>query len=180
MQGGLPRQLNIAGAICDLAHLEPFVYTYAGHGEDGADLRIRVTFTSHVFSITPPDDQPGHFIDRGGKPRRFCPDRYAVSLGLPDQIRAMLEANAWSWEMKDRNGYANLAVLTDPRLRLLDGIYNVVIYYLFPSRAPTFEVEMMVMTCYQRPLNFRNHSKRAKMRNLARECHFKKIRVPKN
>lgn len=180
MLGGLPQNILIAGAEHDLSHLTPFIYTYAGHGTDGADLRVRVTFTSHVFSTEPQDGEVKHFDDKNGKGRCFCPVRYGVSIHLPGQVQEMLAANAWSWVMKDKNGYANLGVLTNPKFKLLNGTYNVVIYYFFPAKSPDVEVEMMVMSCYSRPINFKNHTTRSPMRTLAKQSHFQQIRVPKN
>ena len=80
--------------------------------------------------------------------------------------------------MKDHNGFANLGVLADPRARLLSGTYNVVIYYFYPSGSQSFDVELNVLSCYSRPINFQKHTRREPMRNLAKQCHFNQKRVP--
>ena len=74
--------------------------------------------------------------DENGKPRQFCEDRYAFSLGLPELSKRMVEQNYFCWDSIDRNRAMNYAVIdvAPGRIReLIDGEHQVVFFYLYPS-----------------------------------------------
>lgn len=179
MQNGLPENLNFQGQSKSLNHLQPFTHCLAGHAQDKADLIIRVTFESHVFSIS--DGQGAHdFVDEAGKKRFFCPDRYAFSLDLPDEVRRVLDLNVYTWEEKDKNQVANLAVLAPANGQLVSGLHNVLIYYLYSSSVDGIHVEMCVKSCYPKEINFSKRRRREKIRKHVKEVCFKGGRIPKN
>ena len=176
---GLPPELNYQGQTACLRHLAPFTYTYNGHGLGGADLRLRVTFTSHVFSERTDVGQPHDFLDENDIRRTFDAGRYAFSLGLPNHLTGILNQNAYSWPMHDKNGIANLAVLAPPQPHLVSGTYETVFYYLYPSDVGGIDVEMLVKSCYPMDINFDRHRRRDRIRVYVKESLFKNTRVPK-
>lgn len=179
MKNGLPAELNYQGQTACLRHLAPFTYTYNGHGLGGADLRLRVTFTSHVFSERTDVGQPHDFLDENDIRRTFDAGRYAFSLGLPNHLTGILNQNTYSWPMHDKNGVANLAVLAPPQPHLVSGTYETVFYYLYPSDVEGIDVEMLVKSCYPMDINFDRHRRRDRIRVYVKESLFKNTRVPK-
>ena len=161
-----------------LKHLVSFTHRLAGHGPDGAPLVVRVTFESHVFSKS--EGAGAHdFLDESGNKRFFCLDRYAFSFTLQDEVRKILDQNVYTWEVKDKNQVANLAVLAPATVQMVSGIHNVLIYYLFKSSVPDINVEMKVKSCYMREIDFGRHKKREKIRVCVKTVCFNGGRIPK-
>lgn len=176
---GLPESLNFHGQSKCLKHLRPFTHRLIGHAPDKDDLVVRVTFESHVFSVS--ESNGAHdFLDEARKKRLFCPDRYAFSQGLPDQVRGILDLNVYTWEEKDKNQVANLAVLAPANVQLISGAHNVLIYYLYRSNVAGIHVEMRVKSCYMKEINFMKRPKREKIRTHVKTVCFKGGRIPKN
>ncbi|WP_306046249.1 hypothetical protein [Nioella sp. MMSF_3534] len=162
-----------------MSHLHPFTHVFAGHGPEGRDLVLRVRFESHVFSNSY-GTGPHDFLDEAGNKRQFCANRYAFSHCLPSEIRNLLTCNAYTWEEKDRNQVANLAVLTPAGSPLISGIHTVIIYYLYPSKVEEIDVEMLVKTCYEKEISFEHRKKREKIRVYVKKACFQQVRIPKN
>ena len=81
--------IEVGGVLRDLRHLRSFVVTVPGKGRDNGDLRVRISLGLHTISTG--CDRGAHDLeDENGKPRRFCEDRYAFSLGLPELARRMI------------------------------------------------------------------------------------------
>ena len=178
MQSGLPKTLNFRGQSRCLAHLVAFTHRLEGFGPNNEALVIRVTFESHVFSKS--EGLGKHdFLDESGNRRFFCADRYAFSFTLPDDVRRMLDQNVYTWEVKDKNQFANLAVLSPASLQMVSGTHNVLVYYLYHSGIAGIHVEMKVKSCYQRTINFERQKKLEKIRVFLRTVCFKGGRVPK-
>ena len=178
MQSGLPKTLNFRAQSRCLAHLVAFTHRLEGFGPNNEALVIRVTFESHVFSKS--EGLGKHdFLDESGNRRFFCADRYAFSFTLPDDVRRMLDQNVYTWEVKDKNQFANLAVLSPASLQMVSGTHNVLVYYLYHSGIAGIHVEMKVKSCYQRTINFERQKKREKIRVFLRTVCFKGGRVPK-
>jgi hypothetical protein len=175
---GLPDKLNYHGTVRSLAHLAPFSHRIAGHGLNGTDIALRVSFESHVYSRSD-GDRRHDFLDESGNRRWFCSDRYDVSLTLADEVRRMIDQNVYSWETRDRNRVANLAVLNPASQQLVSGRHNVAIYYLFAGRVPGIDVEMVVKTCYAMTVDFSRIRTRHKVRSLIKTVCFKGGRLPK-
>lgn len=175
---GLPPELNFQGTSRCLRHLAPFTHRLAGHGFAGADLVIRVTFQSHVFSKSD-GTGPHDFVDVSGNKRYFCPDRYAFSLHLEPKVRAILELNSYTWETRDKNQVANLAVLAQTAAPLTSGTHDVLIYYLYKSSVSGLDVEMIVKSCYTKEIDFKRHPKRERIRACVKKVCFNGGRFPK-
>ena len=179
LKNGLPSTLHCDGASHSLSHLAPFVHSLAGYGQDGADIRVRITFQSHVFSKDA-TQQPHHFLDEARRRRVFCPDRYAVSLGLPDVCREMLERNVLTWEERDKSGTSNLAILTPVGAPLVSGTFSVLFYYLIPSLVPGIDVEMIIKTCYEKDINFAYRRRREKIVKHIKTVYYTRATIPRN
>lgn len=178
MKKGLPDQLNFQGGSKCLKHLRPFTHALAGHAPQNADLIIRVTFESHVFSVS--EGQGRHdFLDEAGNKRFFCADRYAYSAHLPDHVRDILNLNVYTWEERDKNQAANLAVLSPANQQLVSGSHKALIYYLYRSSVTGIHVEMRVKTCYEKDIDFTNRRKRERIRTHLKAVCYKGGRIPK-
>ena len=139
---------------------------------------MRVTFGSHVFSKAD-GTGPHDFLDESGNKRFFCHERYGFSHNLQAEVRRVLNQNVYTWEVRDKNQIANLAVIAPATLQLVSGIHNVLIYYLYKSSVPEIHVEMQVKSCYERPVDFVRHKKREKIRVHVKTVSFHGGRIPK-
>lgn len=170
--------VTINGVVYKTDHLDPFFHVVPGAGKNGEDIRVRVSFSCHAFSEKVKHREPFDFRDHNGSPRRFCEDRYARSLSLPDAVRKLLDLNGITWEMKDHNDVENMAALPkDPGEKIIKGVYEVILYYLYPSGVEHFHVEMNVVTCHNRSVNTSGKYK-FDMRQALRTCLFSGERVP--
>jgi hypothetical protein len=161
-----------------IGHLAPFFHSVPGAGVDGSDLRVRISFSCHVFSEKAKHGEPFHMLDQNESRRRFNKDRYDRGLTLPDDVRALLNSNGVTWEMKDHNDIENMAALTQvPDLKVIKGTFDVILYYLYPSKADHFEVEMNVLTCHVREVNTEGKHK-FDMRQVLRTCIYSQERLP--
>ena len=145
--------LTFEGQYYRFDHLAPFVFTLNGQAREGGDIRVRVSFQSHVFSPRSEANEQCHLVDQSGAPRVFCVNRYAKSLTLPDFCRRMLAENMLTWESYDKNRISNMAEMEGT---LTSGEHHVAVYYLFPSQASGVEVEMVIKSAYRKVLNFDN------------------------
>jgi hypothetical protein len=179
VRNGLPQTLSFREQRKCLKHLAQFTYCYCGHAHNKSDLIVRVTFESHVFS-TSNGQGPHDFLDENGNNRWFCEDRYAVSLGLRAEVAQILDLNVYTWEERDRNQAANLAVLTPAAQPLSNSTHRVVIYYLYGSTVPGIHVEMKLKTCYSKEIDFTKRSKREKIRTYIKSICYKGGRIPKS
>jgi len=110
------RPLHLHGQVIDLAHLDPFVFE-ANSTKVPRPLRINVRFTNHCFSdafdpARHPADAP--VILDGRRRRAFCPDRYALSLHLPNLIRGLANPNARVHETAARRNWMYGATVALP------------------------------------------------------------------
>ncbi len=85
----------VINAICiDLSHLEPFEFQCLPR-DYAEPVTVHVRFNDHCFTKgfdparhDPLDILPAPFVSKTEK-RVFCPDRYALSLFLPELIKAI-------------------------------------------------------------------------------------------
>lgn len=168
--------LRVQGQVHRLDHLVAFGHDLIGHGRDKSNLRVRVSFQSHVFSKSCAAGDRHDFLDEGRRARVLCPDRYGASLGLPLLCRRMLNENFLTWESEDKNGKSNMAVIDGP---LVSGNHQVVLYYVFPSRADGIDVELVVKSAYEKAINFIHIKRRLNVLQVIKTCHFKQVMVPK-
>lgn len=170
--------VKVGGADYDISHLAPFIYTLTGAGPDGMDIRVRVSFSCHVFSEKAAHNDAFDFLDQNGKHRIFCANRYAKCLDLPQGVRNLFDQNGITWEMKDHNQIENMAALAhDPAVRIVRGTHDVILYYFYPSNFEHFEIEMNVLTCHERSVNTKDKHK-WDMKKAVRACYFSKERMP--
>jgi hypothetical protein len=174
----LGEEITIDDVTYPIGHLVPFFHTLPGVGIDGADLRVRISFSCHVFSEKALHNEQFDMRDQNESPRRFDRTRYDRSLTLPNDVRTLLDSNGVTWEMKDHNNIENMAALTDvPDLKVIKGTFDVILYYLYPSQAEHFDVEMNVLTCHVRSVNTESKHK-LDMRQALRTCIYSRERLP--
>lgn len=174
-------EIEINGVLRDLTHLNSFVVTLGGKGEDGADLRVAVHLGLHTISRACEPGEVGDLDDENGKPRIFCEDRYAFSFGLPEIATRMIEEKYFCWESLDRNRAINYAVLdaAPARVRQLqDGEHQVIYFYLYPADGERADVDLYVTSCHMRFMRFGNVKRRFDTHMLLRKCLFQKKRLP--
>jgi len=147
----------------------------AGHGHGGADIVVRSSFHSHVFSLAWEHSGGAYFLDESQNRRTFCPDRHAKSFALPQMCTDMVEQNHLTWISHDKNKVSNLAVIGDD---LITGQHYVVVYYLFPSRSEAFDVELVVKSAYEKYVDFSHIKRRFKTVQQIKTCYYQQKKVP--
>lgn len=173
-------EIEIGGVVRDLRHLQPFIVTLPNKGKDGADLRVSVELGRHVISRGCDFGQQD-MVDENGKPRIFCEDRYAFSLGLPELAKRMVEQNYFCWESSDRNRAINYAVIDVAPGRvqcLLDGEHQVIFFYLYPDLGIKSEVKLIIISCHSREVLFSRIKRRYNLQTLLRACLYNRKRIP--
>jgi hypothetical protein len=166
----------VAGQTFSFAYLMPFVYLLPGLGPVQRDVRVRISFRSHVFSISPTSGaQHADFRDENGNPRIICPVRMGVSATLPDVCRRMMDQNFLTWQMADRNRVANLAVV-DGVLR--NGSQTCLFYALYPSKVPGIDVELVVKSAYETLIRADRIKRRFKVLQLVKKCVWEQKPLP--
>lgn len=171
---GFP-DLEFNGTQIEFGHLVPIRHELVGHGRDKASIHVRVSFQSHVFSQTAGSREPLPFLDENGKARAFCPDRYKLSLDLPNFCVDVLSNNMLTWISKDRDSVSNMAVVKTP---LVSGEHYAIYYYLFPSRLDDCDVELVVKSAYKRNIDFSKIKRRHKALQKIKECYYQQKVVP--
>lgn len=172
--------IEVKGVLRDLRHLRSFVVTVPGKGLDNGDLRVQIAIGIHAISKSCARGE--HDLDdENGKPRAFCEDRYAFSLGLPELARRMIEQNYFCWQSLDRNRAMNYAVIdiAPGRVReLVDGDHQVIFFYLYPCRTNVADVNLVVTSCHARAVAFGGIKRRFNLLTVLRTCLFQQKRVP--
>jgi hypothetical protein len=166
----------VAGQKFAFGHLIPFVHVLPRIGPLQQDIRVRVSFRSHVFSKAVSAPQSARdFRDENGKARSLCPLRMAVSLGLPDVCRRMMDKNYLTWISADRNSVSNLAVV-DGVVR--NGSQTCVFYALYPSKVPDIDVELVVKSAYETLIRADRIKRRFKVLQLIKKCVWEQKPLP--
>jgi len=175
-------ELEINGVLRDLSHLKNFVVSVPKKGRDNADLRVQIMLGVHTISKGC-ESHERDLDDENGKPRQFCEDRYAFSLGLPEMAKRMIIQNYFSWESKDRNSAIHYAIIdmAPGRVRdIEDGLHQVVFFYLYPCADPNVaDVNLVITSCHAREINFGHIRRRYNMHTILRTCLFQQTRMPK-
>lgn len=173
-------EFEVGGAIRDLRHLNRMGIAVAGKGINGADLRVSITYSIHTVSASCASGQHD-MLDENGKPRRFCEDRYAFSLGLPELAKRMIAHKYFCWESNDRNRKMNYAVIdvAPGRVRnLKDGEHQVVFFYLYPATGEEADVNLVITSCHARDVIFSRIRRRFDNHMLLRKCLYEQKRIP--
>lgn len=164
------------GQDYSLHHLQPRRHSVPGHGRDGVDLIVRVSFFSHVYSTDPVVDAvEALFEDERRRVRQFCTVRHDLSVALPQLCCDLIDRNQPTWRSIDKSHLNNLAVCDSP---LLNGEKYVIYFDVHPSRADGVHVEMSVKSAYVKFVDFSRTGKRDTMRQILKRCHFQGVRVP--
>lgn len=165
-------ELIIDGEAYSFDHLDATNIVLEGHGRDGADIRVRISYLSHVFSRTPGAQEAPNFKDENDKNRVFCSDRYRCSISLPAYCNQSIENNFLTWESKDRNSVSSYMLVDDG-----DGNSYAIVYRLTPSKTDRYDVEFIVKSAYLKdpiPKNPRKHN----VRSLVKKCYFEDKSLP--
>lgn len=164
--------IAIDGIERDISHLRRLIVVAEGRGKDGADLRVAVQMGLHAISRACGDGEVSNMFDENRKPRIFCEDRYAFSLGLPEIARRMIEQDYFCWESRDRNRAVNYCVMdvAPGRIRaLVDGEHQVIFFYLYPSKVEDADVCLIITSCHSRHMKLSGVKRRYGMSNLLRK-----------
>jgi len=168
-------QILLDGDDVCFNYLLPTTHNLIVPKKDEADIRVRISYHSHVFSVATKNGNV-RFLDENNKSRYFCSDRHQWSLDLPKLCQSMIENKWLTWEEKDRNRVSNMAVIANT---LNNGTHYVVFYYLFPSRRGDYEVELVVKSAYEKYINFDKRKRRFKVTQLIKKCYYDDVKVPK-
>jgi hypothetical protein len=174
------QEIEINGVVRDLSHLREFVVSVDGKGKDGNELRVLVSLGCHTISESCAFGQH-NLTDENGKPRAFCEDRYAFSLGLPELAKRMVEQNYFCWESSDKNRAINYSVIdvAPGRVReLQDGEHQVVFFYLYPASGDQADVKLTITSCHLRDVIFSRIRRRYNIHTLLRKCLYEQKRIP--
>jgi hypothetical protein len=155
-----------------LGHLSAFGAVLNGHGPQGSDIRVRVSYLSHVFSKTPEFGAISDFQDENDKNRVFCTDRYNCSLNISQYCADSIQNNVLTWESKDKNGASSYMVVKD-----VNGDDYAIIYRLTPSLSDEHDVEFIVKSAYHKTVIHKNPRK-YNVRNLIKKCCYERKSLP--
>ncbi|HHS94711.1 MAG TPA: hypothetical protein ENK63_05180 [Rhodobacterales bacterium] len=169
-------RLVIDGTAYEFDHLAPRVVCLQGHGRDGSDIRVRLSFQTHVYSRACGRSGADYdFRDEGQNKRCFCPRRYAQSKDLANLCETLVETKALTWVSQDKNRASNLMAVEGA---LTNGQHYVIVYYLFVSRVPGIDVEMVIKSAYEKEMDFSRIKRRFNTVQLIKTCYYERKRVP--
>jgi len=92
--------------VHDLSHVHPLQYTLhleATPKHPARDVPIHVGFSSHTFTLSCDEAECHHTYSPPNDPRRFCPDRYALSKRLPEIVTNLEGRNCFLNQSRDNN-----------------------------------------------------------------------------
>lgn len=164
--------LVVDGVSYDMSHLDAFGVAVPGKGrEPGTDLHVLVKFSNHVTTERALHGQPHHTVDHHGTKRAFDPDRYTVSLRLPQILKDAFFNGALCFVSKDFGGYENLITI-----ELENGERWSIVFCFEPLQNG---VVLEVLSTHPRSKDD-THASRRPLVFYARTCLFKQHRVPKS
>lgn len=168
--------LNINGQTYKFLHLNPTAVDLPKDGLNGDNLRVRVSYSSHVFSTSQkPTAAFAKVKDEQNNDRYFCLRRYKLSEKIPAMCMKLLEQNEQTWISKDNNQASNLAVIDSNHT---DGDHDVIFYSLFPSKVDGLDVEMVVKSAFNKYINFSKIKRKYGVKQQVKTCFFKNKSVP--
>lgn len=151
-------------ASAQFSHLSPFVFVMAADMPQLARLSVLVSFGHHTYSrsITA-DDDPKWQLGPPNDRRCFCPERHALSFGLPDAIRRAAEGRVYfsqDWRLDQRNF---LIIETG------QGAPYIAAFNLVRARQVNADLAMFVVSAYVRENLKVSRLERIKFRTLAQK-----------
>lgn len=174
--------MTISGKVYSCTHLTASVHSVAASNAADPDIRVRVSFNTHVYSESCQNHQ-ADFMDELNRPRIFCPVRYAETLALPTFCADLIGNNGSSWISEDMNGSLNMATIGQNPPQAT-GNYQIVLFYLYPSALGDIDVEMIIVSAFEKRINVERKRRNSKSkRNFGvvqkiRQCFYNKERVP--
>jgi len=138
---------------------------------------VRLSFQTHVYSVSSTGLVAGEatFNDEGGSLREFCPERYSLSLSLPNICQSMIENNYPTWESKDRNKASHMTVTEFP---VQTGDKYHIFYEVFPSLARGVHIELSIKSAYSKFLNAAKTGRRSKVKQIIKKSYYDRQRYP--
>jgi hypothetical protein len=179
--GGLPQlslivrfhnSLQVDDTIYELGHLNSCAVILEKHGKDNADIVVRISFRSHVYSKTPERDEEISFTDENGKARIFCVERYKRSLDLSQLCQKSISENWLTWESRDKNSISSY-MLCEAK----NGTHYAIVYRLAPSLSTNFDVELIVKSAYPTTA-IRTNPRKFNVRSQIKMCYFQNKALP--
>ena len=136
------RNKTIQGQVYDLSHLDPFDFETE---VEGVKVVARVEFSCHCFTETLGDEHtPDLKYTHGSETRAFNPERYGLSLKLPDLIRTLGTQSVYHTEQ------GNFFVLRDQAIG--DGkVPYLVFFRSFKATDKKVHVRIFVQSAYLKP-----------------------------
>lgn len=162
--------LSVEGVTYSLGHLDATHHEMIGKGKNKDDLRIIIRFSTHVFSVRATHGRRRDVQDHSGTWRTFCPDRYTVSLLLPEIIQKLVLEDRNAGISQDFNKGSNL-ILIEP----VEGV-SWGVFFCFEPSLP--EVLLTVLSAYPKTGNMYACKKFNRASYYARKCLFSNKRVP--
>jgi hypothetical protein len=162
--------LLVQGVAHSLGHLNATYHDMVGKDPGGGDLRVVIRFSTHVFSDRATHRQRRDLQDHSGTWRTFCPDRYAISLLLPQIIQDFVVEDKNAGISQDFNKGSNL-ILIEP----VAG-ESWAVFFCFEPSPPG--VLLTVLSVYAKTGNMYSSKKFNVASYYARKCLFSGKRVP--
>jgi hypothetical protein len=139
--------LELGGELFEFTHLEPFQMVVPSE-RARKDLQVHVRYTNHSFSRGLYDgesvDEEDVFPDQHGKPRKFCPDRFELSLDLPEYIADLNNPKAKVKQTAAERNWVYVVQLDSPK-----GPYYVFFEIKVAPKNTPDDLHMIVESGYQ-------------------------------
>jgi len=163
--------LVVDGVSYDMTHLDAFAVVITDKGRDpGTHLNVLVKFSNHVTTERALHGHVHHAVDHHGTRRSFDPDRYDMSMRLPEIISQGFADDALCFVSKDFGGHENLMMV-----ELENGETWSIVFCFQPLKDG---VVMEIVSMHPKPM--RGKPKRDHLTYFARKCLFSQTRVPKS
>lgn len=156
----------------DVSHLNSFQTILAGKGrEPNSDLCFEVEISCHVYTKRSTPLGATDITDHNGNPRKFCNNRYNLSLRLPQLVQQAIQEDTHSFKINDYNQISNLALFN------LDSGFNYYVVYCFePSKVEEYDIKMCILSAYSKTAPKKR--KGNKLSYYARKSLFNNCRIP--
>lgn len=109
--------ITIEGGLIEFDHLNPFQISVPSI-QARRDLMVDIKFTNHCFSFGDEDTEvdEGELYDHNGRRRIFCPQRYRLSLELPNILQEMNHPKVKVWQTTARRNWTHVIQVDDSSL----------------------------------------------------------------
>ncbi|GEM_PF-1222427 len=139
--------LEIDGEVIEFTHLEPFQMMVPSK-KARKNLQVHVRYTNHCFSRGLHDGENNIsedvFPDQHGNPRKFCPDRFALSLELRRYLVDLNDPRAQVKQTAEERNWVYIVRLESPK-----GPYYVFFEIKRTPKTSPDDLHMIVESAYQ-------------------------------